>query len=476
MTPVDARTLDRAGTKLSSDQVEQLSRRLRGPLLTEGDDGYDDARRIWNAMIDRRPALIARCTGAADVRAAVNFAREHELLLSVHGGGHNVAGNAVCEGGLMLDLSPMNQVRVDPETRTARVGGGAVMADLDHESQAFGLATTGGIVSTTGVAGITLGGGLGYLSRKHGLVHDNLRSVIVVTADGEVVRASEDENSDLFWGMRGGGGNFGVATSFEFDLHELGPEILSVQLVYPFEAAPGVLRFYREFMTDAPEEVQLYAAVLMGSPELGVPEPLHGETLLALGGMYAGDVEDGRRAFRPLREFGEPIADLTEPLPYTARQQQLDGLYREGHRNYWKSDFYDALSDGFIEVLMEHADPLPSAHSTVFWEWMGGAVEEVAPDATAFAHRDAAFTFTVAPKWEDPGRDEEMVAWARSFHDAVQPFASDGVYVNYLGQDEGEERVEEAYGDRYQRLVELKNEWDPYNLFRMNQNIEPAGP
>lgn len=476
MTPVAAETLDRDSTVLHSDDLEDLRQCLRGPLLTEGDDGYADSRRVWNAMIDRRPALIARCSGVADVRAAVDFAREHELLLSVQGGGHNVAGNAVCDGGLMLDLSPMNQVRIDPERRTARVGGGAVMADLDHESQAFGMATTGGIVSTTGVAGITLGGGLGYLSRKHGLVHDNLRSVDVVTADGEVVRASEENNSDLFWGMRGGGGNFGVATSFEFDLHELGPEILSVQLVHPFEAAPDVLRFYREFLADAPNEVQVYAAVLMGSPELGVPEPLHGETLLALGGLYAGDIEDGREAFRPLREFGEPIADLTQPLPYTARQQQLDGLYRKGHRNYWKSDFYDTLSDGFIEALVEHADPLPSPHSTVFWEWMGGAVEEVAPDATAFAHRDAAFTFTVAPKWEEPGRDEELIGWARSFHEAVQPYASAGVYVNYLGQDEGEERISAAYGDRHERLVELKNEWDPDNLFRVNQNIEPVGP
>lgn len=470
------RTRSRKGEELTlePDAVEGLADRLRGPLLTPEDPGYEEARTLWNAMIDERPALIARCTGAADVRAAVNFAREHGLLLSVHGGGHNVAGKAVCDGGLMIDLSPMNAVRVDPETRTARVGGGAVMADLDHEAQAFGLATTGGIVSTTGVAGLTLGGGLGYLSRKHGLVHDNLVAADVVTADGRLVHASEEENAELFWGLRGGGGNFGVATSFGFELHELGPEVLNVRLLYPCEAAPEALRFYRDFMAGAPNGVQLYVALVRGTPEFGIPEPLHGKTLLAFRGLYAGDLDEGREAFRPLREFGDPIADVTQPIPYTAHQKQADDLYRGGHRNYWKSDFYDSLSDGFIEAVMEHGDPLPSAYSTVFWEWMGGAIREVPPDATAFAHRDAAFSFTVAPKWEDPGRDEEMIGWARSFHDAVEPYAAEGVYVNYMDQDEGEDRVADAYGDRYERLVALKNEWDPGNLFRVNQNIEPT--
>ena len=474
MATVSARTLQDNETVVEADAIETLEERLRGPLLTDGDDGYDEARTIWNAMIDKRPALVARCTGAADVMRAVDFAREQGLLLSVRGGGHNVAGKAVCEGGLMIDLSPMDGVRVDPESRTARVGAGATMADLDHETQAFGLATTGGIVSSTGVAGLTLGGGLGYLARKHGLVHDNLISVDVVTADGELVRASEDRNSDLFWGMRGGGGNLGIATSFEFDLHEVGPRMLSVRLVYALEAAPAVLRFYRDFMAEAPDEVQVYAALLMGSPEYGLPEPLHGETLLAIGGLYAGDVEEGKEVFRPLLEFGDPIGDLTGPLSYTAHQKRLDGLYREGHRNYWKSGFYDELSDGFVEAVMEHADPLPSPYTTVFWEWMGGAIEDASPDATAFPHRDAAFSFTVAPKWEDPARDEEMVGWAREFHEAVQPYATDGVYVNYLDRDEGD-RVSSAFGDRYERLVELKNRWDPDNLFRMNQNVEPTG-
>ncbi|MFW6193621.1 MAG: FAD-binding oxidoreductase [Gemmatimonadota bacterium] len=473
MTPIAARTLDNGSTTVSSGEVEQLRDRLRGPLLTEGDGGYEEARTLWNAMIDERPALIAQCTCAADVRTAVHFAREHGLLLSVRGGGHNVAGDAVCGGGLMIDLSPMSAVEVNPETRTARVGAGATVADLDEATQRHGLATTGGIVSTTGVAGLTLGGGLGYLSRKHGLAHDSLRSADVATAHGDLVRAAEDENSDLFWGLRGGGGNFGVVTSFEFDLHEVGPEILSVQVIHPYEAVPDALRCYREFMADAPKEVQVYAALLQGSAELDLPEALHGETLLSIGGLYAGEIADGRDAFRPLREFGDPIADLTQPMPYLEHQRQVDDLFREGHRNYWKSSFYGELSDGLIEAVVERADPVPSPWSSVFFEWMGGAVAEAAPDATAFAHRDATLSLTVAPKWEDPGRDEAMIGWAREFHEATAPYAADGVYVNYLDKDEGG-RVSSAYGGTYGRLVELKNEWDPQNLFRRNQNIEPT--
>lgn len=473
MTPIPAQTLDREPTTLPSDEVEGLGERLRGPLLTEGDDGYEPTRTIWNAMIDKRPALIARCTGAADVRDAVRFAREYDLLISVHGGGHNVAGKAVCDGGLMLDLSPMNHVRVDPEAQTARVAGGAVVADLDHEAEAFGLATPGGIVSTTGIAGITVGGGLGWLSRRHGLVHDNLVSADVVTGEGKLVQASEEKNSDLFWGLRGGGGNFGIATSFEFELHQIGPEILNVRLLYPYEAAADALRAYREFMADAPKEASLYAALLQGSPEYGVPEPLHGETLFAFRGLYTGAPSEGRKVFRPLREFGDPIADLTQPIPYTVHQKQADDLYREGHRNYWKANFYEELSDGLIEAVVDHVDPLPSPYSTVFFEWMGGAIAEPAPDATAFPHRGAAFSLTVAPKWEDPARDEEMIAWARRFHEATAPYAAEGVYVNYLDQDESD-RVSDAYGGTQDRLVELKNRWDPDNLFRMNQNIEPT--
>jgi FAD/FMN-containing dehydrogenase len=453
--------------------VENFAEQVNGEVLQPGDEGYDDARTVWNAMVDREPAVIVRCTGTADVMAAVDFARDMDLLLSVKGGGHNVAGRAVCDGGLMIDLGEMDGVRVDPAERTARVGAGATWGDFDHEAQTFGLATTGGIVSTTGVAGLTLGGGFGYLHRKYGLASDNLRSIDVVTADGEFVRASEDENPDLFWGMRGGGGNFGIATSFEFDLHEVGPEVLAGRLLYPYEAAPQVLRFNREFMADAPNEVMCYPAFSQGSPEMGHPEPLHGKTLCALLVMHSGDIEEGREDLRPLREFAEPIVDTIGPTPYAEQQRINDELYREGHRNYWKSHFYHEVSDDFIETVMEYVDPLPSPFTTVYGEWVGGATAEADLDATAFPHRDKTFLFTISPKWTDPERDDELVEWAREFHDALTPYAADGVYVNYLERDE-DERIGEAYGGRYERLRELKSTWDPENLFRMNQNIEPA--
>lgn len=296
----------------------------------------------------------------------------------------------------------------------------------------------------------------------------------VVTAEGELVHASEEENPDLFWGMRGGGGNFGIATSFEFDLHEMGPEILNVRLIYPYEAIPDVFRFYGEFMDEAPNSLQCYGGILEGSPEYGLPEPLHGKTLLAFRGLYAGDISEGKEAFQPLRDYGEPIADMTQPLPYTEHQQQADDLYCAGHRNYWKSNFYTEITGGFIETVMEHVSSMPSPYSSVFFEWMEGAIAETEPDATAFPHRDKSFAFTVAPKWTDPERDDELIAWAQEFHTDLEPYAADGVYMNYMDDDE-DERVETAYGDRYERLRNLKQTWDPENLFRTNQNIEPAG-
>jgi FAD/FMN-containing dehydrogenase len=459
--------------QIEETTIETFREQLRGTVLRPEDEGYEEARTLWNAMIDKRPALIAQCTGAADVITAVDFARDLDLPLAVKGGGHNVAGTALCDDGLVIDLSPMDAVSVDPEAQTARVQAGATIGDLDHETQAFGLVTTGGIMSETGVAGLTLGGGLGYLARKFGLAHDNIRSMDVVTAEGELVTASSRQNPELFWGLRGGSGNFGVVTSFEFDLHELGPEILNVRLIYPPDQIPETLQFYEEFMREAPNEVGCYAGILEGSPEYGVPEELHGVTLLGIRGLYAGGISEGKEAFEPLREFGDPIADMTQPLPYTEHQQQVDDLYCAGHRNYWKSNFYDGISEGFVDTIMEYTASIPSPYSTVFFEWMGGAIAELSRDATAFPHRDRAFAFTVAPKWTDPERDEEHIRWAREFHQALEPYASDGVYVNYLSNDESS-RVPEAYGERYERLHDLKTEWDPGNLFQTNQNIEPA--
>ena len=454
-------------------EVEAVQENIRGKLIEPDNPEYDEARTIWNAMIDRHPGLVAQCTGVVDVITAVNFARDRDLLVAVKGGGHNVAGNAVCDDGLVIDLSAMNGVRVDPEAMTVRVSGGATMGDLDHETQAFGLATTGGIVSTTGVAGLTLGGGLGRLDREFGLTIDNLLSADVVTADGELVRASDDEHPDLFWGLRGGGGNFGIVTSLEFQLHDVGPDVLAGRVIHPIEAATDVLHFYSEFMADAPDEVQCSAIFSQVPPFPEFPEQLHGQTVLILVPFCSSASDEAEKLLKPVRTFGDPIADTVRPQPYTMFQQSADELFQDGHRNYWKSHFMNDLSGAAIDSIVEHATPIPTPFTTVFFEWMGGTIRRIDPAATAFPHRDAAFSFTVAPKWTDLGRDDELITWAREFHEAIDPHAADGVYVNYLDNDE-ESRVQTAYGERYERLVDLKNEWDPENLFRMNQNIKPT--
>jgi len=461
-----------ATTDLEGTTIESFDEQLHGEVIRPDDERYDEARTVWNAMVNKKPAAIARCTGAADVVTAVEFARDLRLPVAVRGGGHNVAGDAVCDDGLVIDLSPMDAVRVDLGSRTARVQGGATMGDLDHETQAFGLATTGGIVSTTGVAGLTLGGGLGRLDRKFGLAVDNLLSADVVTAAGELVHASEEENPGLFWGLRGGGGNFGVVTSFEFRLHEVGPDVLAGRLVHPVDAAEEALRAYREFMIDAPDEAQCYAAFTQIPPKPEFPKPFHGRTVFVLVPFYAGDLDTGKEVLQPLREVGEPIKDTIRPRPYVEFQQNSDDLYREGHRNYWKSHYLDGLADEAIDTLVERATPIPTPFSTVFLEWMGGAIGRVDPDATAFPHRDATLTCTVAPKWVDPKRDEELIAWAREFHEAMAPHATDGVYANYLDRDE-RDRVRAAYGEHYDRLVEVKTDWDPENVFSLNRNVEP---
>ena len=358
----------------------------------------------------------------------------------------------------------MSSVRVDPHARTARVGPGATWGDFDHEAGAFGLATTGGLVSTTGVAGLTLGGGQGYLARKHGLTIDNLIGADVVTADGELVHASEDENPDLFWGLRGGGGNFGVVTSFEFDLHPVGPEVLGGPIFHRYEDARDVLEFYREFAADAPDELSCYAFFIRIPPEEPFPAALQGEPSLCLAACYAGPVEEGEGQLEPLRAFGDPILDGIQPLPYAALQRSFDDGSPEGYRWYSKSHYLDGLPDGAIDTIMEFTDPYPGPLTQVALEPLGGAIGRVDADATAFRHRDAAYSF---------GIDDGMIEWAREFHEAMAPYATGGVYANYLDRDEGG-RVEAAYGENYERLVEVKSEWDPGNLFRMNQNVEPA--
>jgi FAD/FMN-containing dehydrogenase len=454
---------------------DELGGLFRGELLLPSSPGYNTARRIWNGAIDRRPACIARCTGVADVVAAVRFARERELLVAVRSGGHGVGGHALCDGGLVIDLSPMKGIRVDPAERTARAEAGVLWGELDRETQHFGLATVGGIVTHTGIAGLTLGGGIGWLMRKHGAAVDNLLSVDVVTADGEIVTASEEENPDLFWAIRGGGGNFGIVTSFEYRLHPVGPIVLAGPVFHPIEDAPEVLRFYREFIAAAPDELTTIFELEMAPPLPFLPEEVHGKPILMVGACYAGSPDEGAEVVRPLKQFGRPIGDSLEPKPYTALQSMFDPFVPHGWHRYWKSVELPPLTDGAIETLVEHASAQTSLKSYCIVLQLGGALARVGEDETAFSQRDAAHNVAINAVWteEDPDGERHM-AWARDFFDALQPHARERVYVNFLGE-EGGDRVRQAYGARkFERLVELKRAYDPTNFFRLNQNIQPG--
>ena len=459
---------------LDQQAIDELASSLRGQLLRSGETGYEEARQIWNAMIDRRPALIARCAGVADVMRSLEFARRHDLLVAVRGGGHNIAGNAVCDGGLMIDLSTMRSVRVNPETQRAYVEPGATLGDFDHEAQAFGLATPLGINSTTGVAGLTLGGGFGWLSRKYGMSIDNLISADVLTADGELLHASTEHNPDLFWAIRGGGGNFGIVIGFEFQLHPVGPEVLSGLIVYPFEEAKSVLTQYRQFVETMPDELNVWVVLRQAPPLPFLPPQVHGKEVVVFAVCYAGDLDAGRRAIEPLRGFGKAHGEHTGPMPYAAWQQAFDPLLTPGARNYWKSHNFTQLSDGAIDSVIQYAGRLPSAQCEIFIGLIGGQASRVAPDAMAYSHRDTKFVLNVHGRWERPEEDQKGISWAREFFTAASPYATGGVYVNFMTQEETD-RVGAAYGKNYARMAELKNKFDPHNLFRLNQNIKPTG-
>ena len=474
MTAVDLKTLDGSRTSIASDQLEALGKQLRGTLLLPGDPGYDTARTIWNAMIDRRPAVIVRATDASDVQAAVNFARTHGLLLAVRAGGHNIAGNAVCDGGLLLDLTPMKAVKVDAGARTARVEPGVLLAEYDKETQAHGLASPVGINSTTGVAGLTLGGGFGWLSRKHGLAVDNLIGADVVTADGKLVHASEKESPELFWAIRGGGGNFGVVTAFEYRLHPVGPEVTAGLIVHPFSAAKSVLEGYRDYVAKAPDEVTVWVVMRKAPPLPFLPPDVHGKEVLVLAVCAIGDKAAAEKALAPLRAIGKPIADVIGPAPFAGWQQAFDPLLAPGARNYWKSHDFKKLDDGLIQVLLEAIRALPSDDSEIFIASMGGAVNRVASDATAYPHRDVEYIVNVHTRWANAGQDAGCLAWARKLFDAMTPFATGGVYVNFMPEDETQRVQKGAYSKNYERLAKIKGKYDPTNLFRMNQNIKPA--
>ncbi len=459
--------------RLNHTTIESLASSLRGALLRPDGDGYEEARGLWNAMIDERPALIVRCTGAADVIAALAFAREHGLTVAVRGGGHNVAGLATVDGGMMIDLSRMRAVHVDPEARIARVQGGALWGDVDHETQAFGLATPSGIISTTGVAGLTLGGGFGWLARAYGLAADNLVSADVVTADGELVRASEQEHADLFWAIRGGGGNFGIVTEFTFRLHAVGPEVLFGPTVYRLEDAPEVLRHYRAFTADMPNECTVYPDFLTAPPLPFLPEEVHGSKVLFLIQCYAGDVAKGEEVLRPLREFGRPIADAVAPTPYAEAQRRSDPLFPKGGRYYWKSHNLAALSDGVVDTLAECASTMPNPLCDILVQQLGGRMGEIAPDATAYPHRDAGFVVTLGGRSERPAEDDACIDWARACHSRLGRHGATGVYMNFLSRDEGDERLQAAFGDNAERLQRVKTRFDPDSVFRRNHTFEP---
>jgi FAD/FMN-containing dehydrogenase len=473
MTEIRLASLQGGAIALGSETLDALRQTLRGHLCLAQEAGYDEARTIWNAMIDRHPGAVVRCRGAADIIRAVRFAREHGLLLAVRGGGHNIAGNAVCEGGLLIDLSPMRSVRIDPARRTARVEPGATLGEFDKEAQAFGLATPLGINSTTGVAGLTLGGGFGWLSRKFGLAADNLTSTDVVTAEGELVQASATENSDLFWALRGGGGNFGVVSSFEFRLHPVGPMVLSGLIVHPFTRAMELLAGYRQIASKAPDELTVWVVLRQAPPLPFLPAEIHGKEILVFAVCYAGEEADGQRALEPLRALGEPIADVIGMQPFAAWQTAFDPLLTPGAYNYWKSHNFLELSDGLLGSLVSYAAKLPTAECEIFIGQLGGATSRVALDATAFPHRDANFVMNVHTRWREPADERRSIEWARQLFAETAPHATGGVYVNFMPEDDID-RVSSAYGANYARLAALKAKYDPGNLFRLNQNVQPS--
>jgi FAD/FMN-containing dehydrogenase len=449
---------------VTPELLTTLSPLLRGSVITPADPSYDALRRVYNAYVDRRPAAILRCTGASDVIRSVAFARDAGLPLSIRGGGHNVAGRAVCEGGVMIDLSTMKSVRVDQTRKRVRAEPGVTYKEFDHETQAFGLATTGGTVSATGIAGLTLGGGIGWLMRVHGLACDNLVSADVVTADGRLLHASQDENPDLFWGLRGGGGNFGVVTSFEYQLHALGP-IVAGMLVHPIARAQELWRFHRDTMSNAPDRVIAFTGLLCG------PD---GQAIAVQVPAYIGDIADGEKALAPFRSFGPPVADMVAPTHYVQLQQLFDAGLPSGLYNYWTSNFLKTLTDDVIDIVIAGFAQAPTSLCVLLLEPLGAAVRRVSERESAFTLRDGDYNLAIVGRWVDPGDAERTIAWAKQLNRQLAPHSLESTYVNYLPEDEGD-RVAAIYGAaRYNRLQDLKRKYDPQNLFRMNANITPS--
>ena len=469
----DFQNINGGKTGIDNDKLETMRASLRGSLLMPADEGYDVSRTLWNAMIDRHPAAIVRAAGAGDVMQAVNFARENKLLLAVRGGGHNIAGKAACDGGLMLDLSAMKSVRVDPTARRARVEPGALLSDFDRETQAFGLSTPTGINSTTGMSGLTLGGGFGWQSRKRGLTIDNLVAADVVLASGEFVQASATQHPDLFWALRGGGGNFGVVTSFEYQLHPLGPQVLAGLVVYPMDQARQVFEGYRQFTATASDEMTAWLVLRKAPPLPFLPTEAHGKPVVVVAFCWIGDLSKGETITKPLHGFGTPYGVHVGSMPFAGWQTAFDPLLTPGARNYWKSHDFKGLNGDVERILCDAIATLPSDECEAFIGHLGAAVNRVATADTAYPHRDVEFVINVHTRWREASDDQKCIGWARGLFDALAPHATGGVYVNFMPEDETQRVAAGAYGPNYARLSALKAKYDPTNLFSLNQNIAP---
>jgi FAD/FMN-containing dehydrogenase len=455
--------------------INELKSRLRGPLLAAGDPGYEDSRTVWNAMIDRRPALVARCIGVADVIACVKFARDQGLPISIKGGGHNVAGLATCEGGLMLDMSLMRAVWVDPKARLARAQPGCLLGDVDRETQVHGLAAPLGFVSNTGIAGLTLGGGFGYLTRRAGWTSDTVPSMEIVTADGHVARASEQENSDLLWALRGGGGNFGVVTSFEYRIEPVGPEIMAGAVAWNASEADRVLGLWRELVSEAPEPLSSPLVLRLAPPAPWIAKEAHGKLVVIVLFCHAGRVEDGEKLAARLKRLGSPVGDVLQRRTYVSQQSFLDATQPKGRRYYWKSEYLPRFEEALVAKALEHAGRIQSPHSGIIFFPVDGALNRLPNSHSAVGNRDARGVINITASWEKPEDDKASIEWARAAWRDIRPYSTGGTYINFLSEDEGDDRTRAAYGENYERLVEAKRRWDPDNVFRINKNIALRG-
>lgn len=473
MTAIKAKDMDGKALELDAALVDGLESGLRGMLLREGDHGYEDSRTVWNGMIDRKPALVARCLGTADVVTCVNFVREHNLAFTIKGGGHNIAGLAACDGGLMMDMSLMRGVVVDKERSIAHAQAGCILGDVDRETQLHGLAAVIGFVSNTGIAGLTLGGGFGYLSRLYGWTSDNTTAMEMVTADGRVVHASAEENADLYWGLRGGGGNFGVVTRFDYKLYPVGPEIMGGGIAWPAEKSAEVLDLYRTITVGAPPEMTCVAVLRIAPPAPWIDPAYHGKPIVALFTCDTGPLEEAKKRAARIKSFGNPIGDIIQPRPYTTQQSLLDATQPKGRRYYWKSNYVGDIEPELLTKYIDHAGRMSSPHSAILLFALGGAIGDFPADHSATGARDTRFVMNIAAAWDNASDDDAQIAWTRDAFKDMEAHATAGTYVNFLTEEEGAERIEQAYGANFKRLIDVKTKWDPGNLFRANKNIAP---